>query len=267
MATKTRALQLTKPDYKEKADIMVINQNMDIIDSAIDANTTGKVDKPHGLASNKFLKTGPNDTLIWGDALNNDDVVHVVEDWMEENMPAAQSFVLDKNLTSEVAAAQAKAAGDRIRSLERDITEVVTATAQSVYVTSEGWRLNESDGLCSTNSGYKLVKFEVTPGDVLKITADDRFQFQSIANVPSSGDNNRIGNTYEAGAYNMTVPTGANYLILSTPISNSAVSVSLLGGIKDAVAELQDDVAGAVRFDEPQTLTATQKAQALENIG
>ena len=136
MATQTRNLHLVKPEYTERADIAIINQNMDIIDSAIDANTTGKVDKPHGLASNKFLKTGPNDTLIWGDAVDQEDVAEQVETWLAANMSNPDSPPLDRSLNQPLAAAPADMVGS-LKSAFNDLPNIRTPqeTEADLYIT------------------------------------------------------------------------------------------------------------------------------------
>ena len=95
-------------------------------------------------------------------------------------------------------------------------------TERTTSTIAENWRLNESDGLCSSNSDYKLMKFTVSAGDVLKVISDDRFQFQTVASVPSTGSSNRVGNTYATGEYFLKVPETATYLIISTPKTSNA---------------------------------------------
>lgn len=94
-------------------------------------------------------------------------------------------------------------------------------TAKPINTTVTGWRLNQSDGLCSENANYKMDKYSVTAGDFIKVESDDRFQFQSVASVPSTGTSNRVGNTMGAGTYYLIVPNGATYLIISTPKTDS----------------------------------------------
>lgn len=100
--------------------------------------------------------------------------------------------------------------------------EIYSYTLRTETTSSTGWRLNESSGLCSSDSGYKLVKYTVTAGDMVKVVSDDRFQFQTVASVPSSGTSNRVGVTYGAGTFILTVPETATYLIVSTPTTSSA---------------------------------------------
>ena len=69
---------------------------------------------------------------------------------------------------------------------------------------------------------HKLVKWIVTAGDYIKIESDDRWQFQTVASVPSSGTSNRIGQTYGVGVFYVTVPEGVTYLVGSTPVNGSA---------------------------------------------
>ena len=86
----------------------------------------------------------------------------------------------------------------------------------TVYATADGWRLNESDGLCSSASGYKIVKYSVKEGDSVKVICPDRFQFQTVASVPSGGTSNRVGDTtYGSGTFSLTVPATAKYIIVS----------------------------------------------------
>ena len=117
---------------------------------------------------------------------------------------------------------------------------------QTASATSNNYRLNENDGLCSSNSTYKIVKYAVTPGTLLRIVSDDRFQFQSIASVPSSGTSNRIGLTYGAGTYYLVVPTGATYLIVSTLKTGSAAAVYTCISIKESVANTNDAINGTI---------------------
>ena len=85
---------------------------------------------------------------------------------------------------------------------------------------ADGWRLNESDGFCAANSAYRLVKYKVTAGDEIYVHSDDRFQFQNSASVPSSGTSNKIGPVYSTGDYQLSVPSGATYLIISTHVND-----------------------------------------------
>ena len=114
MATKTTNLELVKPGYTEKADIGVINGNMDVIDAAIAANTAGKIDKPVGLPSGKFLQTGNNNTLMWGPAASPAQIASDVEAWLDDHMTGDETIALDNTLTVSGAAADAKVTGQMI---------------------------------------------------------------------------------------------------------------------------------------------------------
>lgn len=98
--------------------------------------------------------------------------------------------------------------------------------------TSTGWRLNQTDGLCTKNSSYNLKKYSITPGVIYEIVSDDHFQFQSSASVPSSGTNaNLIGSPYPTGTYVLIAPQNATHLIVSTPASGSTQQVSVKSGL------------------------------------
>ena len=95
--------------------------------------------------------------------------------------------------------------------------------------TSEGWRLNSYDGLCTANANYKLLKYTVTSGDIIRIKSDDRFQFQNSASVPSSGLPNIIGTVHQKFDGLITVPENATHLIISTPINGVGAVFSVYG--------------------------------------
>lgn len=104
------------------------------------------------------------------------------------------------------------------------IDSVFKKTAKTVAGTSQGWRLNEADGLCATDQNYKIVKYAVTAGDIIVIQSDDRFQFQNSSSVPSSLPSNKIGMVYGEGLFCVKVPSGATYLIMSTPTEGIAAA-------------------------------------------
>ena len=109
--------------------------------------------------------------------------------------------------------------------------------------TSSGWKLVVSNGLCVSDSSYKLVKYQVTAGQTIKIVSDSTFQFQNSASVPSSGASNRVGKTYITGTYLLKVPEGATYLIVSTPLTDSASAVYYCEPIKIALNVAQSSIA------------------------
>lgn len=115
-------------------------------------------------------------------------------------------------------------------------SELFTVESEvSVYATSNGWRLNGEDGLCSSNANYKMVKFRVFAGNLLKIVSDDKFQFQTSPTVNVSGTVYRVGNTYGIGTYYLTVPENATYLIISSPINSSNAKAYVCGSIIDNI--------------------------------
>lgn len=137
---------------------------------------------------------------------------------------------------------------DELSGLESALTgvgnEIYSYTQKAVTASADGWRLNESDGLCSSNPAYKLVKYTVAAGDIVKVVSDDRFQFQTVASVPSSGSNNRVGATYGAGSFILAVPETATYLIVSTPTTSSAAVfdvVSIVDGLQSAFDTLMTE--------------------------
>lgn len=129
-----------------------------------------------------------------------------------------------------------------------DITFYVSDTEETSVQTASGWRLNESDGLCTQNANYKLVKFNAVAGTYLRITTDDRFQFQNSQSVPATGTSNRIGKTYQAGTHYVLVPSGATFLIVSTLISDGSISVKKSEPITNTVTTIMDGISVMTEF-------------------
>lgn len=130
-----------------------------------------------------------------------------------------------------VAQVDAVSVKEEISSLSNDFNGIASTSYDLTQMTestiASGWRLNKENGLCTPNSNYRLVKYNVTTGNFVKVISDDAFQFQSTASVPSNGSSNpnRIGSTYGDGEYYISVPDGATYLIVSTTVENSTISV------------------------------------------
>lgn len=117
---------------------------------------------------------------------------------------------------------------------------VFYSTQMTTDAVSSGWRLNESDGLCSANPGYKIDKYSVIAGTIVRIVSDDKFQFQTVASVPSTGQSNRVGRTYGVGTFDIIVPETAHYLIVSTPIDSNASAFLYIGSIKNEIKAVND---------------------------
>lgn len=129
-----------------------------------------------------------------------------------------------------------KTAQGQITDNTNDISDLKSALVTNPVIaesaTSTGWRLNQTDGLCTKNSSYNLKKYSITPGVIYEIVSDDRFQFQSSASVPSSGTNaNLIGSPYPTGTYVLIAPPNATHLIVSIPASGSTQQVSVKSGL------------------------------------
>ena len=146
-----------------------------------------------------------------------------------------------------------------IAQIEEDVTDVKTAihgvndgvvdlkeeienyTEIALDAQPSGWRLNESNGLCHADENYKLNKYKVVAGKQVRIISDDRFQFQTVASVPSSGTSNKVGETYGAGKFFLIVPETATYLIMSTPVNDSqAVAYDITSKFPDIEDSIDD---------------------------
>lgn len=134
--------------------------------------------------------------------------------------------------------------GNAIRTQDSDLNMAVSKltdclvlkNAVARYQTADNWRLNESDGLSHGNDKYSLVKFKVTPGELLYVECNDRMQFQTVASVPSTGTSNKVGDTYIAYAGLISVPDTANYLVMSCLKNGGVANCYLASNRIDATA-------------------------------
>ena len=179
---------------------------LDRLDAAVDAAEAAQAAAEAAEASvDSTISTAVEEAVAAAEAVA-DAAVSAAEaaaedaaDAKEAAQIAAETFTTDKTLAVSDKAADAKVTGDEITGLKTAIDiadgEVFYPTLRDATSTASGWRLNESNGLCSSDSNYKLVKYTVTAGDIVKVVSDDRFQFQTVACVPSSGTSNRVGVT------------------------------------------------------------------------
>ena len=133
-----------------------------------------------------------------------------------------------------------------------NIDSTMIETLRSVTSTGNNYYLLKN-GLAGADSDYKLVKYAVEEGERLHIISDHRFQFQTVASVPSTAPSNRIGGTYgvENGIY--TVPAGATYLILSTTKTGSAAAVYTLSSRFEKIEnDLQETERNLSDFESSQ---------------
>lgn len=100
---------------------------------------------------------------------------------------------------------------------------------------SEGYALHY-DGISSALQGFSLLKYAVTPGDLVFISASvdntehlnwqGVWQWQNSSNVPSSGNTNLIGQTKVDGVNNfVVVPDGATWLIICAADANTVAGM------------------------------------------
>jgi len=170
-------------------------------------------------------------------------VTEAVNNWLAAH-PEATTTVQDGAISYAKLDANLKGKADDVDELKSALTiigdDLYNETERTDLTTVSGWRLNESDGLCSSNASYKLLKYTVVAGNILKIISDDRFQFQTVASVPTFGTSNKVGATYGAGTYFVKVPSTATYLIISTPTTSNA-HVYACDSLKGVVAEISEE--------------------------
>ena len=79
----------------------------------LSAKFASKVDLHPGVQSGKFLQTDSHGDAVWGDAASAATVASSVQSWLENNIQSGNSpMVIDSSLSTQGAAADAKAVGD-----------------------------------------------------------------------------------------------------------------------------------------------------------
>ena len=109
---------------------------------------------------------------------------------------------------------------DNINTLGESTYDVVSELTPPVN-DMEGFRLDD-DGYRVTDADYKIMRFRVFEGNLIKVCSDHKFQFQTSTTVPTSGTQYKVGRTMSDGTYYLTVPETVTYVVVSTPIESNA---------------------------------------------
>lgn len=121
----TTNLNLNLPEYADEADIASMNSNMQTIDYAVgdlDDDIAMKVTQPSGGTAGQVLEMGSNGEVKWGEKLPVEDIVSIIEDWLNTYMPPQETVVVDRTLLVQGAAADSKEVGDRLEEIEAKLS-------------------------------------------------------------------------------------------------------------------------------------------------
>ena len=147
---------------------------------------------------------------------------------------------VDPTLSIEGEAADAKATGDAIRILNDNVLQFTELTPAQ---TANGWKIRDTDdGRAASDANYRLDKYTVSAGDIIKVVSDDRFQFNSGASVSTGLPSNIVGKVYHTGTYILTVPETATYLIISTLKESTTAHAYSAVGLKSRVDAIEPKV-------------------------
>lgn len=139
-----------------------------------------------------------------------------------------------------------------------EVSEVgITTTIADFKLNDSGYRISDAN--------YTITTHRVFAGDVIKVVSGHKFQFQNTTTVTTSGTLYRIGNTYGAGTYYLTVPAGATYVVLSTPDASEAKVYkvkSAIGSVADNLDALSDST--DTRFEEVSTMIGCKPIEYLK---
>ena len=116
-----------------------------------------------------------------------------------------------------------------------------------IYATADNWKLIGSNGLCASDPTSRLIKYQVTAGQLLYLDLskdnDVVYQFQNNASVPASATNNYlIGYSVAEDTDSFVrVPDGATYLIVSQLKTNTSNKVQTPSSASTDIVSLNKD--------------------------
>lgn len=119
------ALQIISIDTEATAD----SENLIYSGAVVDAVAASKavIDaklNPDNATPGTFLQINSEGESVWGPAATDAQVADAVTDWLDENVPTGTTVVVDRSLTVQDAAADAKVTGDEIADLKSAFGEI-----------------------------------------------------------------------------------------------------------------------------------------------
>lgn len=144
-------------------------------------------------------------------------------------------------------------AGDAVRGQVENLHEnieimsdvIFSIASMTPYQTAADYKLTgTSAGICAWDASYELVKYQVSPGQILqlKLSADSAgvYQWQTTNGVPGSGTNSNLIGTPVNTAVDgfVIVPEGAYFIITSKLKTNTANTVKSISSILEDYDDL-----------------------------
>lgn len=187
-----------------------------------------------------------------GETATDEQVATAVTNWLDTNVdPVGSAVVVDKTLSIDGAAADAKAAGDEITGLKSALTDI-TGDAQiplvsHKYIDLSGSSVTMSGGapqFSGTSATYSVGYMECTPGDEFCVSGTGGSQTRLWGFVDSSGNILEKANvSASADRLLLTAPTNAAYIIVHTNVNKRSYKVNHGSLLKDYVSSLGEEIA------------------------
>lgn len=273
MATQTTNYHLIKPEYGDAADISVLNDNMDTVDSELKSQSDridGVTDdfstfKPSGNGTaDQILRTNGDGTTRWDNAATQAEIGAAVTDWLDEHVSGGQTLAVDDTLSVQGAAADSKKTGDKIADLKSAIAyrgEITGSTVPSLFLndssnTNRGLTVSahgniiEMDGTLSSASNRNI---KITNGTDYGWGVQDGWKAERLNLV--SGDKYLLIINYISGTL-----TGADGLV-GAYVRNNANSTIIYKQIPEGSTEKYTyaDMAFAATGDEAFIMVVAPK--------
>ena len=211
----------------------------------------GRVPAPS--SANKFLQTDSNGVPTWGSSASTADITSAVEDWMDENISGGSgTVVVDSSLLVQGAAADAKATGDAIGTLNNALSVLDDAVYVEDKTNIPGEKTLKqyySNGVLTSDETYGCYR-KISLGDAKRVHIHgtmsrwyDIYDFLSEDNTVLSFL--RKTTTEDPVDVVVNVPNNAKYVCISSSLENTtmAVTVYLQYFVNEVLVETNEQVA------------------------
>lgn len=172
--TTTPNYGLRKPSYEEHGDVADLNYNMDIVDGAL----AEKMPNPTNTGTqDQILRSDGQGGSHWDNAASQEEVGAAVTEWLEDNVPTGTTVVVDRSLSIDGAAADAKKTGDALSDLKSAFTATMNLKTPIHFV----------PGAVSSQDGSDVVNDKSARCEYIKVRNGTTILFTPTTELSASG--------------------------------------------------------------------------------
>ena len=192
--------------------------------------------------------------------INDDDLLEIKNYRLDSTLDDISPVVVDPTLTISGAAADAKKTGDEITALKSDLiaNDVIKQKYNAVSV-SPNDTISADGKLISGSTGGSAYIFNVPEGTTIDYSGGSVYGF--FATLPVKNETVAVdGTRHIVASAKITMPTGANYLVIRASSAPSVLSTNETISEKfDDVVENTDTLASALSTNVTEFTSRTSK--------